>query len=198
MRWFYPDLHSFSDHSYIYFEVLRSTKRPPAFKSVSALNVTDISRINLSLCKHKIAEGLETRQYFLPNIIPTKDSTALLISDLSCLLSAYARNSKLPRAEASQSSARKMTWWSKELYSLRHKAKQAFKLRAILKTDATRLSYVEQKATYQRELRRAKRSTWNRLRSTKSDGKELFNALKVLSGKSAGVSLPQNPFGGRR
>jgi hypothetical protein len=53
------------------------------------------------------------------------------------------------------------------------------------------MAYAKLKVTYQRALRRAKRATRDNLRSSKPDGKELFEALKVLSGKSACVSFPQ-------
>ncbi|EFX74878.1 hypothetical protein DAPPUDRAFT_108333 [Daphnia pulex] len=68
---------------------------------------------------------------------------------------------------------------------------KAFKLLALQKAVTSRMAYAQLKVTYQRALRRAKRATRDNLRSSKPDGKELFDALKVLSGKSACVSFPQ-------
>lgn len=165
-RWFHPDLHSFYDHPYIYFEVLRSVKHPPVIKPASASSFPDISRLNLSICKIKIAEGLKSSHRIPPETNPTKDNIATLITGLSGVILVSARNSKLPRAETAQTSARKMPRWSQELNSLRHKTKQAFKLWALSKAVASRSTYVELKATYQRNLRREKRAAWDNFRSS--------------------------------
>lgn len=84
-----------------------------------------------------------------------------------------------------------MPWWSKVLQSLLLKTNQAFKVLALQKAATSRMAYAQLKVTYQRALRRAKKATRDNLRGSKPDGKEFFDALKVLSGKSAGVSLPQ-------
>ena len=65
-----------------------------------------------------------------------------------------------------------------------------FKCWSVQKSLTNRVLYNEQKAIYQRELRRAKRRSWEQVVAAEPDSKKMFSALRTLSGKSAAVPLP--------
>jgi hypothetical protein len=82
-----------------------------------------------------------------------------------------------------------MPWCSKELCVLRNNTRRAFKCCSVHKSLANRVLYTEQKASYQRELRRAKRRSWDQFVAAEPDSKKMFAALRTLSGKSAAIPL---------
>nr|CAH0106964.1 unnamed protein product [Daphnia galeata] len=73
-----------------------------------------------------------------------------------------------------------------------HKSRQAFKLWSVQRTESNRQAFKAHKATYQREIRNAKLSSWNKLCDSQPSSSDLFSALKTKSGKSANVSLPSS------
>ena len=75
---------------------------------------------------------------------------------------------------------------------LRHKYRQAFKLWSVQRTESNRQAFKAHKATYQRKIRNAKLSSWNKLCDSQPSSSDLFSALKTKSGKSANVSLPSS------
>jgi hypothetical protein len=77
-----------------------------------------------------------------------------------------------------------------DLRVLRHKTRQAFKHWSANRSDENRVLFSSFKADYQRELRRAKRQSWNLLCKTNPNSNDLFSAIKELSGKAKDISLP--------
>ena len=88
-------------------------------------------------------------------------------------------------------SAKNMPWWSTELCALRTKARRAFKAWSQDKGELNRQSYRSCKSIYQRELRRAKNLTFDRLRKCASNN-DTFAALSAFAGKNKTISLPES------
>ncbi|KZS05345.1 Uncharacterized protein APZ42_031493 [Daphnia magna] len=121
---------------------------------------------------------------------PTTSTIDDMIVKLSALISSAAKSSKDPTYIPV--STRRTPWWTKELWVLRHKSRQAFILWSVQRTESNRQAFKAHKATYQREIRNAKLSSWNKLCDSQPSSSDLFSALKAKSGKSSNVSLPSS------
>jgi hypothetical protein len=82
-----------------------------------------------------------------------------------------------------------MPWWSKELYGLRHKTRQAFKLWSVQHTEANKKPFKDLKASYQREVCKAKKSAWTLLCNPNTGSSDLFSALNAASGKLSSIGI---------
>jgi hypothetical protein len=189
-RWFYPTIPSFSDHPYIYFEINRSPSSAcgtAQAQSRASNATTHISRICLDKFRLKVADAVKN---LLLQTNPTTSTIDDMIVKLSALISSAAKSSKdltyIPV------SSRSTPWWTKELWVLRHKSRQAFTLWSVQRTESNRQAFKAHKATYQREIRNAKLSSWNKLCDSQPSSSDLFSALKTKSGKSSNVSLPSS------
>ena len=109
-----------------------------------------------------------------------------LVTELAEVLSTAACES---RSIIPSSHIRGRPWWNKDLCALHHKTRQAFKRWSAIRTDENRVLFSSFKAAYQRELRRAKRQSWNLLCKANPNSNDLFSAIKELSGKARGISL---------
>nr|CAH0108877.1 unnamed protein product [Daphnia galeata] len=180
---------SFSDHPYIYFEINRS---PSACGNAHAQSrastaTPHISRICLDKFRLRVADDVKN---LVLQTNPTTSTIDDLIVKLSALISSASKSSKDPIYIPF--SSRSTPWWTKELWVLRHKSRQAFKLWSVQRTESNRQAFKAHKATYQREIRTAKLSSWNKLCDSQPSSSDLFSALKTKSGKSANVSLPSS------
>lgn len=186
-HWFFPSIPSLSDHPYIYFKISRACHASRFKQSTPIPRVPSISRINLVKFSAQLSAGLKSIP--LP-LSPSKRDIDLLITDVSSLISVSARNSKSDNSPLPH--RRCMPWWSKELCALRNNTRRAFKCWSVQKSLANRILYTEQKASYQRELRRAKRRSWEQFVNSEPDSKKMFSALRTLSGKSATIQFHLN------
>ena len=184
-RWFYPSIPSFSDHPYIYFEILINPAQILPTCNPPVRRVPHLSKINVPLLNERITSQISA--LYLPSK-PTIFDIEESITELSTLIADTARKSKgvrtLPRGKGS------MPWRSKKLCALRTEARRSYKLWARHKTEENKSKYRVSKAEYQREMRRAKDQSWNDLNKAESSSKDMFAALNFLSGKAAGISLP--------
>ena len=117
----------------------------------------------------------------------TETQLELLVAELADVLSTAACES---RCNLPSPQSRGMPWWNKDLCALRHKTRLAFKCWSANRSDENRKLFSSLKAVYQGELRRAKRQSWNLLCKASPNSNDLFSAIKELSGKARGISLP--------
>nr|CAH0112580.1 unnamed protein product [Daphnia galeata] len=164
-RWFFASIPSLSDHPFIYFEVDRPCSSHQSERT-HAPRPPHISRINISVLLLKVASS---------------------IAELADVLSTAACES---RCNLPSPQSRGMPWWNKDLCALRHKTRLAFKCWSANRSDENRKLFSSLKAVYQGELRRAKRQSWNLLCKANPNSNDLFSAIKELSGKTRGISLP--------
>jgi hypothetical protein len=175
-----------SDHPYIYFEIdQRSTSSNP-FNSVrTKVRTPHISRINVEQFRGKVSAAIEL---LLMQSCVTTQSIDSSIEELCVLISSAARSSRT--SKLLEPGARNMPWWSKELCGLRHKTRQAFKLWSAQRTEVNKNSFKVLKASYQREIRKAKQGAWKLLCSSNPGSSDLFSALNAASGKLSCIGLP--------
>ncbi len=182
-KWVFLSFETFSDHPYIYFEIVcksrvnaATVKTVPKLPAIAAID-EQAFRTHL---KNKLKE-VAPISLPLSNEIVTSS-----VQELCELIAEAATVSKKPRL---LSVARgKMPWWSHALCALRTKTRHALKQWSNSKTIENRDAYVSCKSNYQRELRTAKKNSFQEL-SDKS-GKDLFKVLKNISGKCTTVPLP--------
>ncbi|KAI9555015.1 hypothetical protein GHT06_020309 [Daphnia sinensis] len=162
-RWFFPTIPSMSDHLYIYFEISRILPHSSdrPFTTKSSPRVPHITCIDMEHFRETLVSSVQSLN--LPPF-PVKTDVELPTKNLTnCIVRAARRSTHRDYAV----SPCNMPWWSKEQCALRNRTRCAFKLWSREETHNNK-----------------------QLCKTNLTGKELFSALKTLSGKTASVKLP--------
>ena len=185
--WIYPDRPSLSDHPFITYYVSMSptsdTHRSNTFPKAPKL--LRASKVNTSQFLAYTAEEIESLH---PVSAPFTPET--INDSISSLIEAISVSARRTLIRQTQVSGRNMPWWSPALCDFRSCAREAFKFCSVQKTPVNRATFSLAKATYQKELRRAKTLAWHSFSCKHQSGPDPFKALKLSSGKSASISLP--------
>jgi hypothetical protein len=181
--WQYPAYPSLSDHPFISFSVIngRSTI-PPAHPSVR-LPSPLLCDLPLFLTNLEAALDIIDCPQTIQAFSSPTDIDTFIVSLTEAIKSA-ALKSKLPFHPSRAPS--KMPWWSVNLWSLRKKLKDSYKLCRENPSQSNRDSYTRLKAEYQRSLRSAKKESWKSF-CTKNLNGDIFGELKKLT-----ISAPSN------
>ncbi|KZS07320.1 Uncharacterized protein APZ42_028989 [Daphnia magna] len=141
-RWFFPTIPSFSDHPYIYFVVFRSYSAQIFAHSLTT--VPHISRTCIPKFQSKVAKAVKHLEFQ-----PTTSTSAIdkMVVELTTVISTAANSSKCP--SQCTVSASSMLWWTKDLWTLRNKSRQAFKLWSVQRSHANRQAFRVLKSAYQ-------------------------------------------------
>jgi hypothetical protein len=83
-----------------------------------------------------------------------------------------------------------MPWWSKELWALRHRLREAYKVKTAIPSPENSASFKSIKTTYQRELRKSKSRSWKEFCSNNLNG-NLFDELNKIAQPKVSHGLPQ-------
>ena len=185
-RWFFPSIPSMSDHPYIYFEInQQATSSSPSNSGRTKVRTHHISRINVDQFRGKVSAAIKLLS---KQSCESTQSIDLSIEELCAIISSAACSSRTRKLF--EPGARNMPWWSKELCGLRHKTRQAFKLWSAQRTEVNKNTFKVLKASYQREVRKAKQGAWKLLCNSNPGSSDLFSALNAASGKLSCISLP--------
>jgi hypothetical protein len=177
-NWRYPDFPSLSDHPFIAFSVSiqsldsSSTTHRGVGNSLPRPESCNLERFTtlLRLQSHNLLAKSSTNSLHSTNDINT---SITLLTD--CIRSC-AIKSKIT-ASQSLTQPKKMPWWNRELWSLRHDLRIAYKNRSLLKSPEAELEYRLIKSKYQQALRSHKRASWKEFCSANFNG-DIFGALK--------------------
>ena len=186
--WRFLPFASLSDHPFIYFETGASSslnfanrqdfsrRVVPRFSSINQQLFLELLKKDLSSCPSVIASSSFD--------IVEQQIDALTRTIVSCARAAKDRKIDNP-------AARNMPWWSRELCALRTKARQAYRVWSLAKSEESRSFYRLSKSVFQRELRKAKNRTWADFRRNTSPA-DTFKELATFTGKTNTISLPDS------
>ena len=190
-NWRYPDFPSLSDHPFIAFSASfqtldsSSTAHRGDGISLPRPESCNLERFTTSLRfqSHNLLAKVSTNSLHCTNDINT--SISLLTESIrSCAIK--SRNS----AAQSLTQPKKMPWWNKKLWSLRHDLRAAYKNRSLLRSPEAELEYRLIKSKYQQALRSHKRASWKDFCSANFNG-DIFGALKKITQPPPSNGLPQ-------
>ena len=168
-RWNYLSTPSLSDHYYIYFSLsLYPKRRQPDLSILPKLEQIDTS-VARQLLRSELQQNNNT-PYSGTERIDTE------IDHLTNSIRSAITRSKI----AFEPIKKKSVWWNRELCCLRHKLRQLYKVSRYT-TDQTE-AYNNQKALYQREIRKAKSQAWKTFCKEEFEV-DPFKALKKITGK---------------
>ncbi len=173
--WVFPDIPSLSDHPYITFSLTPSgPPRPDCPRTKSNLFP------NPKLCCLDTFHSALSRKAGLLSPLTSfcsSDEIDVHITSLIDTLKECALLSKLPfHRRPSQ-----IPWWRKELWALRHRLRRAFQLKSRTLSPLNESSYRFLKAKYQRQLRRAKETSWKNFCSENLGGDVQDAIVKKIS-----------------
>ena len=173
--WIFPSIPSLSDHPIITFSAFTVTNQSvrPTQAQKSLLCPT---RCNIEHCRFNLSSFLSN----LPSLtaISTLSNTEELENFWNSLLDTLKHainNSRLPFDRSKVPG--KMPWWSKQLWSHRHKLRLAYKAKTSMPSAENLASYKSLKTSYQRLLRQAKSDHW-KVFCTAELNKDLYGGLK--------------------
>lgn len=189
--WYYPHQPSISNHPLIYFEILqpipnsRLRTRPNLIPHISSVN---LNTMRSTLLSHPFISEFNSNP---PMLISTVDiDTNLRNLTLAITKAAIsAKSANQPDVVPS-----KLSWWTKALWTARHKTKTAYKNWAKCNTSANRTIYSRAKSEYQKQIRRAKNATWLNLNKANRVGSDTLSAIKTLAGKHEKITIPRTVF----
>ncbi|EFX77954.1 hypothetical protein DAPPUDRAFT_246758 [Daphnia pulex] len=183
-QWFFLDYHRLSDHTFITYTISHSSSPLPNYP-----------KLNLSSCKSlpKLANiNLETLASYLsttPTINFPQTTCETNIDTTTCTLTAHLQSAVCSAAIKPQKTLeKKMPWWSPKLWALRHQLRRSQSNFSDSRTALNKAIFREAKATYQREIRKAKKQHWIRFLQIMNNDHQA--ALKEITKKDATVHLP--------
>nr|CAH0100446.1 unnamed protein product [Daphnia galeata] len=166
-RWFFPSIPSMSDHPYIYFEInQQATSSSPSNSGRTKVRTHHISRINVDQFRGKVSAAIKLLSM---QSCESTQSIDLSIEELCAIISSAACSSTHANCLS---------------------LVLAFKLWSAQRTEVNKNTFKVLKASYQREVRKAKQGAWKHLCNSNPGSSDLFSALNAASGKLSCISLP--------
>ena len=186
IKWLYSSYESLSDHPFIYFEI---SLEPSSLSALNSLRMKMYpKKYNLNALRaylsYSINENLQLSN--LPKN-PTNNEIDQAIINLNKGITDATNRSQ---EQGWSNSSTRQPWWSKELWALRHKSNVSLKRWASKRTATDSAAYRTAKATYQREMRRAKRDHYRQFTQRSTSTRDIFSAINLLSGKTSTPTLP--------
>ncbi len=189
MDWRFLDLPSLSDHPLIYFRSCTAGGRGQLTNSTSAPTIPPRQkRIHLppaqSICVERYTTALNDALHTPPSLV-NKEDIDHCVKSLETNIQSSARRFGYYSRERKELK-KKMPWWTKDLWGLRNRLRNAYNracdgLKDGIRTPAVN-AYRTLKAEYQRELRRAELASFKSFSADLSN--DLSAALKAIKEES--------------
>ena len=189
MDWRFLDLPSLSDHPLIYFRSCTAGGRGQLTNSTSAPTIPPRQkRIHLppaqSICVERYTTALNDALHTPPSLV-NKEDIDHCVKSLETNIQSSARRFGYYSRERKELK-KKMPWWTKDLWGLRNRLRNAYNracdgLKDGIRTPAVN-AYRTLKSEYQRELRRAELASFKSFSADLSN--DLSAALKAIKEES--------------
>jgi ribonuclease HI len=184
-QWSFLDYPSLSDHPYITYMISHGSTSSPNYPKQnisSCKSLPKLVHINFELLTSSLSP-LHVTNCPQTSCEKNIDTTTATITGL--LQSAVRSATINPRKKTLE---KKMPWWSPKLWALRHQLKRSQKNFRESRTPLNKAIFREAKATYQREIRKAKKEHW--IRFLQLMNTDHHAAIKEITKKVASVHLP--------